>query len=44
MWTLNFPSGMQQQYPDGQSMLNAARIMGGEAIQVSNRIYAFCKK
>lgn len=46
MYTLNFANGNTQTYPDYASMMNAARVMGGEAkvINSSAKIYAFVPK
>ncbi len=45
-YTLNFPNGNSQSYPDYNSMCQAARAMGGEAknVNMSARIYAFVPK
>lgn len=44
MFTLNFPNGNTQTYPDKSSMFSAARAMGGDAVMVSQYIYAFVPK
>ena len=47
-FTLNFPNGNVQTYPDGATMKAAAKAMGGEAVAVNtsgpNKIYAFSPK
>lgn len=44
MYTLNFPNGSSQTYPDFGTMSNAAKLLGGEAKQVNGKIYAFVPK
>lgn len=46
MYTLNFANGNTQTYPDLNSLMNAARALGGEAkaINLSAKIYAFVPK
>lgn len=46
MYTLNFANGNTQTYPDFNSLMNAARALGGEAkvINSSAKIYAFVPK
>lgn len=46
MYTLNFANGNSQTYPDLNSLLNAAKAMGGEAklINSSAKIFAFVPK
>lgn len=45
-YTLNFPNGNVQTYPDLNSLSAAARAMGGDAKVVNNtaHIYAFVPK
>ena len=47
-FTLNFPNGNVQTYPDAGTMTAAAKAMGGEAKAVNtsgpNKIYAFVPK
>lgn len=46
MYTLNFPSGQSQTYPDYTSLCNAAKAMGGD-VKVANsaaKIYVFVPK
>lgn len=47
-FTLNFPNGNVQTYPDAATMKNAAKAMGGEAQPINtsgqNKIYAFVPK
>lgn len=44
MYTLNFANGSSQTYPDYNSLLSAAKAMGGEAKLVSAKIYVFVPK
>lgn len=46
MYTLNFANGNSQTYPDLNSLLNAAKAMGGEVklINSSAKIFAFVPK
>lgn len=45
-YTLNFPNGNSQSYPDYNSMCQAAKTMGGEAkiVNGSANIFAFVQK
>lgn len=46
MYTLNFPSGQSQTYPDYTSLCNAAKAMGGDVKVVNSaaKIYVFVPK
>lgn len=46
MYTLNFPNGNSQTYPNFGDLVNAAKAMGGEAkaINAGAKIYAFVPK
>lgn len=44
MYTLNFPNGSSQTYPDFGTMSNAAKLLGGEAKQVNGNVYVFVPK
>ena len=44
MYTLNFPNGNVQTYNSQGDLLNAAKLMGGEAKLVSGKVYAFVPK
>ena len=41
MYTLNFPNGNSQTYPDHYTMERAAQAMGGDAEHISGDIYVF---
>ncbi|MCQ2287339.1 MAG: hypothetical protein MJZ94_10430 [Bacteroidales bacterium] len=44
MFTLNFPNGNVQTYSSWSDLLKAARLLGGDAVQVSGNTYAFVPK
>lgn len=44
MYTLNFPNGNVQTYANVGDLLNAARLLGGEAKLISSKTYAFVPK
>lgn len=44
MCTLNFPNGNVQTYANVGDLLNAARLLGGEAKLISSKTYAFVPK
>lgn len=44
MKTLNFPDGRSQTYPDQNTLLAAARAMGGDAKLIGHDIYVFIQK
>ena len=44
MYTLNFPNGNVQTYNSYSDLLNAAKLMGGEAKLISGKVYAFVPK
>lgn len=44
MYTLNFPNGNVQTYNSLGDLQKAARLMGGEARQISGKTYAFVAK
>lgn len=44
MWTLNFPNGNVQEYSSYSDLMHAARLLGGEAKQISGKTYAFVPK
>ncbi len=43
-YNLNFPNGNVQTYNSWNDMLNAARLMGGEAKMINSDTYAFVPK
>lgn len=47
-FTLNFPNGNVQTYPDVATLKAAAKAMGGEAVSLNspglNKLYAFSPK
>lgn len=44
MYQLNFPNGNVQTYKTISELMNAARLLGGEAKMVSGNTYAFVPK
>ena len=44
MYQLNFPNGNVQTYASQSELLNAARLLGGEARHISGNTYAFVPK
>jgi hypothetical protein len=44
MYQLNFPNGNVQTYASQGDLLNAARLLGGEAKIISGKTYAFVPK
>ena len=46
MFKLNFPNGNVQTYSSYAELMNAAKLLGGEArpINVTNKTYAFVPK
>ena len=44
MYTLNFPNGNVQTYSSWSDLSKAARLLGGDAVQVSGNTYAFVPK
>lgn len=44
MYQLNFPNGNVQTYASQSELLNAARLLGGEAKTIGNKVYAFVPK
>ena len=44
MYTLNFPDGRSQTYPDQNTLMAAVRAMGGEAKNLGNHIFVFVPK
>ena len=44
MYTLNFPNGNVQTYSSVSDLDKAARLLGGEAKQISGNTYAFVPK
>ena len=43
-YNLNFPNGNVQTYNSWNDMINAARLMGGEAKMINSDTYAFVPK
>lgn len=44
MYQLNFPNGNVQTYDGYSDLLNAAKLLGGEARLISGKTYAFVPK
>ena len=44
MYQLNFPNGNVQTYNSFGELMTAARLLGGEAKQISGKTYAFVPK
>lgn len=44
MYQLNFPNGNVQTYDGYSDLLNAARLLGGEARLIGGKTYAFVPK
>ncbi len=44
MYQLNFPNGNVQTYNSPNELVNAARLLGGDAKIISGKIYAFVPK
>ncbi|MBQ8958080.1 MAG: hypothetical protein IJ057_06215 [Bacteroidales bacterium] len=44
MYQLNFPNGNVQTYNSYSDLMNAARLLGGEARLISGNTYAFVPK
>ena len=44
MYTLNFPDGRSQTYPNESTLQNAARAMGGSVQYIGQKIYVFVPK
>ena len=44
MYQLNFPNGNVQTYNSVSDMQKSASLLGGEAKQISGKIYAFVPK
>jgi hypothetical protein len=44
MYQLNFPNGNVQTYNSQGELMNAARLLGGEAKLISGKTYAFVPK
>ena len=43
MYTLYFPNGNTQTYPDSSSLDSAVRAWGGKTVRIGNRMYAYCE-
>lgn len=44
MYTLNFSNGNVQTYSSFGELMNAAKLLGGEAKQVNGNVYVFVPK